>query len=155
LSSHNSYYITGNITTQSFNRIFLSCMGFHMALNLMCATCNLFSILLKDGLMMVLWLKLVTSKLTLILLTWRIRWANNNANKWQMGFNTALKGLNNKILLYLTDTNKFIIVFQFYNTTGCPPPLPPPPPPTKNPPTGPSPGRWVLFFPFVPRVILY
>jgi hypothetical protein len=31
--------------------------------------------------------------LTLILLTWRIWWAPNNARKWQMGFNLALKGL--------------------------------------------------------------
>jgi len=27
--------------------------------------------------------------LTLILLTWRIWWAPNNARKWQMGFNSA------------------------------------------------------------------
>jgi len=27
--------------------------------------------------------------LTLIPLTWRIRWAPNNASKWQMGFNSA------------------------------------------------------------------
>jgi hypothetical protein len=32
-------------------------------------------------------------KLTLILLTWRIWWAPNNASKWQMGFNSAFKGL--------------------------------------------------------------
>jgi len=32
-------------------------------------------------------------KLTLILLTWKIRWAPNNASKWQMGFNSAFKGL--------------------------------------------------------------
>jgi len=31
--------------------------------------------------------------LTLILLTWRIWWARNNASKWQMGFNSAFKGL--------------------------------------------------------------
>jgi len=31
--------------------------------------------------------------LTLILLTWRIWWAPNNARKWQMGFNYAFKGL--------------------------------------------------------------
>jgi len=31
--------------------------------------------------------------LTLILLTWRIWWAPNNASKWQMGFNVAFKGL--------------------------------------------------------------
>jgi len=28
--------------------------------------------------------------------------------------------LSNDILLCFTKTNKFIIVFQFYNTTGCP-----------------------------------
>jgi len=32
--------------------------------------------------------------LTLILLTWRIRWAPNNASKWQKGFKSAFKGLN-------------------------------------------------------------
>jgi hypothetical protein len=31
--------------------------------------------------------------LTLILLTWRIWWAPNNASKWQIGFNSAFKGL--------------------------------------------------------------
>ena len=31
--------------------------------------------------------------LTLILLTWRKWWALNNASKWQMGFNSAFKGL--------------------------------------------------------------
>ena len=31
--------------------------------------------------------------LTLTLLTWRIWWAPNNASKWQMGFNSAYKGL--------------------------------------------------------------
>ena len=31
--------------------------------------------------------------LTLILLTWRIWWAPNNASKWQMRFNLAFKGL--------------------------------------------------------------
>jgi len=31
--------------------------------------------------------------LTLILLTWRIWWAPNNSSKWQMGFNSAFKGL--------------------------------------------------------------
>ena len=30
---------------------------------------------------------------TLNLLTWRIWWAPNNASKWQMGFNSAFKGL--------------------------------------------------------------
>jgi len=31
--------------------------------------------------------------LTLILLTSRIRWALNNASRWQMGFHSAFKGL--------------------------------------------------------------
>ena len=31
--------------------------------------------------------------LTLILLTWRIWWAPNNASRWQMGFNSAFRGL--------------------------------------------------------------
>ena len=31
--------------------------------------------------------------LTLILLTWSIGWAPNNAKKWQMGLNSAFKGL--------------------------------------------------------------
>jgi len=31
--------------------------------------------------------------LTLILLTWRIWWAPNNASRWQMGFNSAFKEL--------------------------------------------------------------
>jgi len=33
------------------------------------------------------------NNLTLILLTWRIWWAPNNASRWQMGFNSAFKGL--------------------------------------------------------------
>ena len=33
------------------------------------------------------------SVLTLILLTWRIWWAPNNTSKWQMGFNSAFRGL--------------------------------------------------------------
>jgi hypothetical protein len=36
--------------------------------------------------------------LTLILLTWRIWWAPNNASKWQMGFNSAFKGLKDRHL---------------------------------------------------------
>ena len=36
----------------------------------------------------------LASVLTPILLTWRIWWAPNNASKWQMGFNSAFKGLN-------------------------------------------------------------
>jgi hypothetical protein len=35
--------------------------------------------------------------LTLILLMWRIWWAPNNASRWHMGFNSAFKGLNNRL----------------------------------------------------------
>ena len=35
-----------------------------------------------------------SSHLILILITWRIWWAPNNASRWQMGFNSAFKGLN-------------------------------------------------------------
>jgi len=31
--------------------------------------------------------------LTLILLTWKIWWATNNASRWQIGFNSVFKGL--------------------------------------------------------------
>ena len=34
--------------------------------------------------------------LTLNTLTWRIWWAPNNASRWKMGFNSALKGLIHK-----------------------------------------------------------
>ena len=34
-----------------------------------------------------------TVLLTLILLTWSIGWVPNNASRWQMGFNSAFKGL--------------------------------------------------------------
>jgi len=36
----------------------------------------------------------MSSTLTLIVLMWSIGWAPNNARKWQMGFNSAFKGLN-------------------------------------------------------------
>ena len=36
---------------------------------------------------------LLVAVLTLILLTWRIWWANN-ASRWQVGFNSEFKGLN-------------------------------------------------------------
>jgi len=39
------------------------------------------------------WKAGVPQLLTLILLTWRIWWAPNNVRKWQMGFNSAFKGL--------------------------------------------------------------
>jgi hypothetical protein len=35
---------------------------------------------------------LYSNNLTFTLSKWRIWWAPNNASKWQMGFNSALKG---------------------------------------------------------------
>ena len=42
-------------------------------------------------------------RLTLILLTWKIWWAPNNASKCQMGFNSAFKGLTD-LLSVVTET---------------------------------------------------
>ena len=39
------------------------------------------------------WSPVQTRPLTLMPLTWRIWWAPNNASRWQMGFNSAFKGL--------------------------------------------------------------
>ena len=38
-------------------------------------------------------------RLAVILLTWRIWWAPNNASKWQMGINSAFKVLRKKYLI--------------------------------------------------------
>jgi hypothetical protein len=38
----------------------------------------------------------VADILTFILLMWRIGWAPNNASKWQVGFNSAFKGLRSR-----------------------------------------------------------
>jgi hypothetical protein len=50
--------------------------------------------------LLVMWIRLrwtklkgAAAKLTLYPLMWRIWWAPNNASKWQMGFNSAFKGL--------------------------------------------------------------
>jgi len=53
-------------------------------------------------------------KLTLILLTWRIWWAPNNASKWQMGFNSAFKGL-----ISWTETILHLTTYILEVTTGC------------------------------------
>jgi len=41
--------------------------------------------------------------LTLILLTWRKWLTPNNASKWQMGFNSAFKGLNCSSFIWLNN----------------------------------------------------
>jgi len=50
-------------------------------------------------------LKLHQWYLTLILLTWRIWWAPNNASKWQMGFKLAFRGLKINMDFQTTCTN--------------------------------------------------
>ena len=40
--------------------------------------------------------------LTLTLLTWRICWAPTSASKWQMGFNSAFKGLTSDTIMWCT-----------------------------------------------------
>jgi hypothetical protein len=52
--------------------------------------------------------------LTLIQLMWRIWWAPNNANKWQMGFNSAFKELNNTYA-YQYINPKSIHLSQFWH----------------------------------------
>jgi len=49
--------------------------------------------------------------LTLILLTWKIWWAPNNASKWQMGFNSAFKGLMSILTLSTNPSVDFHYVF--------------------------------------------
>ena len=52
-----------------------------------------------------------TFQLTLTLLMWRIWWAPTNASKWQMGFNSAFKGLTSGIHW------QFTILYKTYH---CP-----------------------------------
>jgi hypothetical protein len=48
---------------------------------------------------------IILGKLTLILLTWRIGWAPNNARKWQMGFNSAFKALKSLLITVIDIEN--------------------------------------------------
>jgi len=65
------------------------------------------------------------SYLTLILLTWRICWAPNNASRWRMGFKSAFKGLKKRAnILNQTTTDYFHIplnpsvgAFQLFHST--------------------------------------
>ena len=53
---------------------------------------------------------------------WRIRWAPNNASKWQMGFNSAfkgLKGLVNKANWCTIFLNMFISFLYMFRATMC------------------------------------
>jgi len=56
-----------------------------------------------------------SGRLTLILLTWRIWWAPHNASKWQMGFNSAFKGLKGeKISYHCRESNYFFQLSDQY-----------------------------------------
>ena len=56
----------------------------------------------------------IPAVLTLILLTWRIRWAPNNASRWQMGFNLAFKGLMDKMTkTYCSGRNSYVKHYEF------------------------------------------
>jgi len=57
------------------------------------ATCEQDSIRLVTALRLRNQISFAKRTLTLILLTWRIWRAPNNARRWQMGFNSAVKGL--------------------------------------------------------------
>ena len=62
--------------------------------------------------------------LTLILVTLRKLWTPNNASKWQMGFNSAFKGLkckNNDMskLNVLMKEHVFLLPFIFYDHSTC------------------------------------
>jgi len=55
--------------------------------------------------------------LTLILLTWWIGWAPNNASKWQMGFNSAFKGLSSSLIIKPSRCTNFSNLFLEWNST--------------------------------------
>ena len=59
------------------------------------------------------------SPLTLILLTWRIWWAPNNASKWQMGFNSAFKGLNQSGLRVKTRYTRWCLSNVYWIVHHC------------------------------------
>jgi len=69
--------MSGNNTIIGY--VFFICVGVTFAFNLL--SYPLLSVSLLPA-------------LTLILLTWRIWWATNNASRWQMKFHSAFKGLN-------------------------------------------------------------
>jgi hypothetical protein len=54
-------------------------------------------------------------RLTLILLTWRIWWAPNNASRWQMEFNSACKGVNLQITMPTTHKSSKAVPLQAWS----------------------------------------
>jgi len=69
-------------------------------------------------------------QLTLNPLTWKIWWAPNNASRWQMGFNSAFKGLRNIGVINSTTRSHlfgYFCTIDFFFSFLPPPPPPPPP----------------------------
>jgi len=61
----------------------------------------------------------IQNLLTLTLLTWRIWWASNNASRWQMGFNSVFKGLNQfRKILKISDIT-FKVVVRISDLCQC------------------------------------
>jgi len=56
----------------------------------------------------------LTWRLNLVLLTWRIWWAPNNASRWQMGFNSEFKRLNKGLIRI---TSRFFLSSALHITT--------------------------------------
>jgi hypothetical protein len=56
--------------------------------------------------------------LTLILLTWKIWWAQNNASRWQMGFNSAFKELS-LLQVSQNENAKEYTLQNYLPTTKC------------------------------------
>jgi hypothetical protein len=64
----------------------------------------------------------LVSSLTLILLTWRIWWAPNNASKWRMGFNSAFKESDPHVRNVSTINTKYTsnTILKNYNERNSP-----------------------------------
>jgi hypothetical protein len=54
--------------------------------------------------------------LNLILVTWKIWWAFNNAGRWQMGFNSAFKMLNNRRLHNFNSKSKYLFPKRIFTS---------------------------------------
>jgi hypothetical protein len=69
----------------------------------------------QDGKTLNYWTILI---LTLILLTWNIGWAPNNASRWQMGFNSAFRGLKTLIYMVVTGYGGTVVKVLCYKSEG-------------------------------------
>jgi hypothetical protein len=58
--------------------------------------------------------------LTVILLTWRIWRVPNNASRWQMGFNSAFKGLiiMNNVTVLSTQKNIYLVTAKYASVSA-------------------------------------